>query len=34
VEARPAVEAVEIGTDELAVFHTNASIVDEIRYTP
>jgi hypothetical protein len=33
VEARLAIEVVEIGTDELAVFHANASIVDEIRYT-
>src|SRR5262245_38026506 len=32
VETRLAVEAVEIGTDELAVFHANASVVDEIRY--
>src|SRR6516165_3636498 len=30
VEARLAVEAIEVGTDELAVFHADAGIVDQI----
>jgi hypothetical protein len=30
MEARLAVEAVEIGADELAVFHANAAIIDQI----
>ena len=30
VEARLAIEAVEIGADELAVLHANAGIIDEI----
>src|ERR1700738_2139153 len=30
VEARLAVEPVEIGTDELTVFHTDAGIIDQI----
>jgi len=32
VEARVAVEAVEIGADELAVLCANASIIDQIRH--
>src|SRR5262249_37186998 len=32
VEPRLVVEAVQIGTDELAVLHTNAGIINEIRY--
>jgi hypothetical protein len=30
VEAGLAIKAVEIGTDELAVLHTDAGVVDEI----
>ena len=30
MEARLAIEAIEIGADELAVFHPNASIIDQI----
>jgi hypothetical protein len=32
VEALLAVEAVEVGADELTVFHAAAGIVDEIRH--
>jgi hypothetical protein len=32
VEARLAVEGVEISADELAVFHADAAIIDEIGY--
>jgi hypothetical protein len=34
MEARPAVEAVEVGTDELTVLHANPGIVHEIRDAP
>ena len=30
MEARLAIEAVEIGADELAVFHANAGLIDQI----
>src|SRR5215813_10265835 len=32
MKPRLAVETVEMGTDELAILHTNASIIDEIGY--
>jgi hypothetical protein len=30
VEARLVVEAVEVGADELAIFHADASVIDQI----